>query len=297
MNIKAKAKAQFIIAGIALVFSIFALFTINKNNGLAWFSSNDKVTANGLAVQVKCDDIFVSIEYYRVSDQIIYDEDGTKHNRYIFSFADSALDVTETYIDANGNSVTRPERDSFSTPVRMYPYSDLGGNCQILIEVTAKTADPFIMTAFTETNEYLGNTIAAAIAAQDYDAILPTGLPLTSVVKYAFLSDVSIDSENQTFIVDDHDVYDHETDFVTFDESGNGNFDNPGASGFEITPNNECKFYIFIDYNVEAVEDINAKIMEYVEKALHSNEDYNDIILGATNLLFSADFDFELLEE
>ena len=64
MNIKAKAKAQFIIAGIALVFSIFALFTINKNNGLAWFSSNDKVTANGLAVQVKCDDIFVSIEYY-----------------------------------------------------------------------------------------------------------------------------------------------------------------------------------------------------------------------------------------
>ena len=296
MNTKAKAKAQFIIAGIALVFSVFALFIVN-NNGLAWFSSNDKATASGLAVQVKYDETFVSIKYYRVSDYFIYEEDGAKHDRYSFSFADSALDVTETYIDANGNSATRQERDSFTTPVKMYPYSDLGGNCQILIEVTAKTADPFVMTAFTETTEYLGNTIAAAIAAQDYDAILPTGLPLTSVVKYAFLENVIIDAEKQVFIVDDHDIYDHETDFVTFDKSGNGKFDNPGASGFEITPNSECKFYIFIDYNVEAVEDINAKIMEYVEKALYVNPNYKDIILGDTNLLFSADFDFELLKE
>ena len=64
MNTKAKAKAQFIIAGIALVFSVFALFTINKNNGLAWFSSNDKATANGLAVQVKCDETILGPNNY-----------------------------------------------------------------------------------------------------------------------------------------------------------------------------------------------------------------------------------------
>ncbi len=295
MNIKAKAKAQFIIAGIALVFSVFALFTIN-NNGVAWFSSNDKVTANGMAIQVKNDETFASINYYRVSGHTIYVENGEKHDRYSFSFADSALDITETYIDANGNSATRPERDSFTTPVKMYPYSDLGGNCQILIEVTAKTADPFIMTAFTETNEYLGNTIAAAIAAQQYD-ILPTGLPLTSVIKYAFIDDVTVDNENQEFIVYEHEIHEHERTFVTFDESGNGEFNNSGATGFEVTPNSDCKFYILVDYNVKAVEDINAKIMEYVEKAEHASTDYDDIIIGVTNLLFSADFDFEVLEE
>ena len=63
MNTKAKAKAQFIIAGIALVFSVFALFTIN-NNGMAWFSSNDKATANGLAVQVKCDETILGPNSY-----------------------------------------------------------------------------------------------------------------------------------------------------------------------------------------------------------------------------------------
>ena len=63
MNTKAKAKAQFIIAGIALVFSVFALFAIN-NNGMAWFSSNDKATANGLAVQVKCDETILGPNSY-----------------------------------------------------------------------------------------------------------------------------------------------------------------------------------------------------------------------------------------
>ena len=295
MNIKAKAKAQFIIAGIALVFSIVALFIIN-NNGLAWYASNENVSANGMAIQVKNDETFVSINYYRVSGHTIYVENGEKHDRYSFSFADSALDITETYIDASGNSVTRQERDSFSTPVKMYPYSDLGGNCQILIEVTANTADPFIMTAFTETNEYLGNTIAAAIAAQQYD-ILPTGLPLTSVIKYAFIDDVTVDNENQEFIVHEHEIHEHERTFVTFGADGNGEFNNSGATGFEVTPNSDCKFYILVDYNVEAVEDINAKIMEYVEKAEHASTDYDDIIIGVTNLLFSADFDFEVLEE
>ena len=79
MNIKAKAKAQFIIAGIALVFSIFALFVIN-NNGLAWFSENDKATATGMNISVvDPKGLVASVEYFNISDITLIGEINSYH--------------------------------------------------------------------------------------------------------------------------------------------------------------------------------------------------------------------------
>lgn len=47
----AEAKLRLIVAGIVLVFTIVALFTINST--LAWFSENDTATASGMQVRVK----------------------------------------------------------------------------------------------------------------------------------------------------------------------------------------------------------------------------------------------------
>ena len=51
MNKKSKLESQVILTGIVLVFSIVALFAINGT--MAWFASNDEVSANGMAVDVQ----------------------------------------------------------------------------------------------------------------------------------------------------------------------------------------------------------------------------------------------------
>ena len=281
MDEKMKFEIKVITAGIVLVFSIVALFAIN--GALAWFASNDEVGANGMAVEIKGGGVFESVKYYRVTDTAIETHsDGSKHDVYYFSTSPDEL--------------ASDGRSDFTTPVNMHPYSDLGGSCQILIEVTTKTQDPVSLAVVSPTTQYIGNVIAAATASSNFN-ISPVGLPLTSVVKYAVIDDVENDSANQSLIVHEHEIYDHERSFVSFDSNDNAVFANPEPNGFTVTPDANCKFYILIDYEVTAVEDINAKIMDYVDKASNAIEGYKEITIGETNLIFSADFDFEVMKQ
>ena len=277
----AEAKLRIISAAVALVITLVALFTVNDT--FAWFATNEAVDAGGMEISVKNTGVFEEVNYYRVTDISIFtDTDGTKHNIYNFSYSPEAIDTTE--------------RTDFTTPVRMHPYSDLSGNCQVLIEVVAPSTEAIRLMVQTLTTEYLGNTISAAITAGRYD-IDVTNLPLTSVVKYALIDSVEVDSTNQMLVVHEHEIYEHERYFISFDTNGKGAFNNPGADGFIVTPNSDRKFYILVDYDVKAVADINAKILEYAAKAVAADATFDDIVIGKTNLLFAADFDFEKMEE
>ena len=56
----------------------------------------------------------------------------------------------------------------------------------------------------------------------------------------------------------------------------------------------DCRFYIFVDYYMDAVEDVVDKTMQYVDKALSLDAAYDTIVIGETNLQFRTDFFFEL---
>ncbi len=60
------------------------------------------------------------------------------------------------------------------------------------------------------------------------------------------------------------------------------------------TTDGNSKFYIFFDYALSPVKYINEQIIEYVDSALIHDSNYNTIELGATNLLFSPDFQINL---
>ena len=50
--------------GLVLALSIFAMGVLG-NEGLGWFASNDKVTANGMGISVDGEfDVVKSVEYY-----------------------------------------------------------------------------------------------------------------------------------------------------------------------------------------------------------------------------------------
>ena len=64
-----------------------------------------------------------------------------------------------------------------------------------------------------------------------------------------------------------------------------------------VTPNEENKFYIYLDYYVDSVEIINDQILEYVDAATAKDENYNTITIGETNLFFTPDFFFDVKED
>ena len=79
MSKTAEAKLRVIIAGIVLVLTIVALFTINGT--LAWFSENEKVSANGMQVQVIApDQIAATLSSYGVLTMETVD--GTVYYHY-----------------------------------------------------------------------------------------------------------------------------------------------------------------------------------------------------------------------
>lgn len=67
MNKICNSKASVMLIGLVLALSIFALGVLG-NEGLGWFASNDKVTANGMGISVDGEfDVVKSVEYYAIS--------------------------------------------------------------------------------------------------------------------------------------------------------------------------------------------------------------------------------------
>ena len=285
-----------VVCAVALILALVA-----GNSSFAWFAANRRVGAEGLSVKSVDIGLCREVKYYRCTQtRLETDAGGKKYNNYYFSFAESALGFTVT--DASGKATV--ERDSFTDSVPMLPYSDLSGHCQVLIEVVVTNPGTYTLAATTDTTTYLGTVLAEAIAAfstattaDDVD-ITPTGLPLTSVVNFAILPTVTVDEEASTFSLSEQVFAPIAETFVHFDGNGVGSFA-PAFHDYEnnrqtVTVGEDCRFYIFVDYYMDAVEDVVSKTMQYVDKALSKDSKYDTIVIGETNLQFRTDFSFEL---
>lgn len=300
---KRKRPRELYAAGISMTVCALALILalIASYSSFAWFGANRRVGAEGLSVQAVDIGLCREVNYYRCTQtRLETDSMGEKYNSYFFSYADSALDFTVT--GANGNAVR--ERESFREAIPMLPYSDLSGHCQVLIEVVVAAPGTYALSVLTDTASYLGTELADAIAAfntattaDDVD-ITPTGLPLTSVVNFAILPTVTVDEVGSTFSLSEQTFSPIAETFVHFDGNGVGSFvpafhDYPNSRQ-TVTVGEDCRFYIFVDYYMDAVEDVVNKTMQYVDKALSLDAAYDTIVIGETNLQFRTDFFFEL---
>ena len=274
--------ATLIIVATVLTFSILV------NSGVfAWFAQSTEVEATGISISAHNDETIESIRYYRVTNTIIETTDGVKHNKYHFAYNESVLKNQFIY------GTTTQERNSFDTPIGMSPYSELSGDCQILIEVTLSTQAAITLSVETEENsDFLGNIISDKLANGVYD-LVPEKLPLSSVVRYAVFNTLPV--ENQAFIVEEDVVSEQGVSFIEFDGT-NYNFVPPANKSITLGENRN--FFIYFDYNRALVEYVNDRTIEYVEKAeVATNGSYDAITLGSTNLLFSPDFNFIVTTE
>ena len=158
------------------------------------------------------------------------------------------------------------------------------------------TQDPFVLIITSNTSRYLGNVIYDSRISGTFN-IMPTGLPLSSAVHFAILSDIENDEENSRFLIDDKHIAEHDISFLNLTDVDNPSFVNPLADGMLVTPNEENKFYIYLDYYVDSVKIINDQILEYVDAATAKDENYNTITIGETNLFFTPDFFFDVKED
>ena len=269
------------------VVAIILVLSILVNCGVfAWFAQNKDVSANGMMIQALDNDIIESIRYYRVTNTTItINSSGAKHNKYHFGYNESILSTQYIY------GTTQQERDSFDTPIGMNPYSELSGDCQILIEITLTKQTPITLAVEVGGDAFLGNLIDNKITNGLYD-LIPSNLPLSSVVQYAIFSSVA--TENQAFVLEDDLI---EANNYSFIQQEGANYSFVAPVNQNITLGEDRRFFIYFDYHRALVAYVNDKTIEYVERAeVASNNEYNTIILGETNLLFIPDFNFLITE-
>ncbi len=94
------AKLYTILAVFLLILSVFVFLSLN--NSAAWFSLNNKTTANGMLVQMSDEDSVVQdVKYYKIADiRLKQDENDTTkyHNEYIFQ--EKITEPTLPYLSA-----------------------------------------------------------------------------------------------------------------------------------------------------------------------------------------------------
>ena len=253
---------------------------------------------------------------------VTIDNAGGKHNQYHFSYNPEVLS-TQTVVagtDAEGNPIYAPERDSFLKPVPLLAYSDLAGECQLLIEIHLPEAGTYTLFTDTETTSYLGDTIkeksdvldrmiAAGMpaSAEDENAvkITTTNLPMSSIVHFAILTSEGVvdDSENSRFIADGDAIKENAMRYITVEDQNGvttSTFSLPEQKTITVTED-DLHVFIFIDYYLPAVEHINALVTDYVAKceayAKLKGEVYDDIVIGESTMKFIPDFKLRVLKE
>lgn len=277
----------------ALAFVALALILAlsSQFSSRAWFSNNDTVNANGIAVSAKRADTFEEVHYYRGTETRLLTDasnNNAKYNQYVFSYHQNALSFV---VPSLGGSAL-PERTSFSDPIPMLEHSDLSANSQVLIRIKVRTPGTYDVALSTQTTDYLGSRLAGAIANNGPYDIAPSHLPLSSVVHFAVLTSTTVtnDTQNQTLALADKDLGSADYKFVTL-TNGVGSFATP-FEHITVTVGDDCYLYIFVDYYLPAIEDVVDKTLLYVDKAQAANPNYNTIIVGHTNLVFATDFEF-----
>ena len=266
-------KPFFSMISIVLVLTLACISFALRENSLAWFASNDQVSANGMGVAVlNEDDEFAHVYYYKVTKTKLVD--GTENFYFDISQKHTEPQVLETY-------------------------SDLQGNAQVLIEVQFnEVVTDATVAVQTSTERYLGDILQAVIDAGvgpfDFD---PNGAnPLSNIIEYWVMSDISTETlDGKSFYSISNNSLGAPSTFVTF--SGTNATFNPAATTYTLTGLKNSTVYILYDYNAEAVLHINEIITAYVEAATKKDTNYNTILLGMTNINFAPDFQFVVEEK
>ena len=314
-------KSRLISLVLTLCVLVLALFVFPTSK--AWFTQNKSTEVEGIGVTVELPDAVESAFYYRGTGMgVTIDNAGGKHNQYHFSYNPEVLSTqtTVTGTDAEGNPIYAPERDSFLKPVPLLAYSDLAGECQLLIEIHLPEAGTYTLFTDTETTSYLGDTIkeksdvldrmiAAGMpaSAEDENAvkITTTNLPMSSIVHFAILTSEGVvdDSENSRFIADGDAIKENAMRYITVTEQDGAtttDFFTPEQATITVTED-DLHVFIFIDYYLPAVEHINALVTDYVAKceayAKLKSEVYDDIVIGESTMKFIPDFKLRVLKE
>ena len=288
-KIVASAHAMVLVA-LALVMALSAQFSSR-----AWFSTNDKVNANGLTVSSVRANMFKEIHYYRgTQTRLLTDANGAKYNEYDFSYSPDALNFSP--------SSGTPERDSFADSISLLEHSDLSANSQVLIRVEVEKPGQYQIAMNTVTTEYLGNRFAAQIQNGGPYDISPVNPPLSSVVHFAVLTSATVhnNAQDKMLTLADKDLGGADMKFVQFGAGGEATFQNPFAAlpnqQLTVTVGEDCYIYIFVDYYLPAIEDVVEKTLSYVDSATKKYPSYSDIVVGHTNLIFTVDFEFVVSE-
>ena len=276
------------IISLSTVASLLVLSIFAYSGSFAWMAKSTDVNASGISITAKNETIIKSVKYYRVTDTVIESTSAGKQNVYKFGYNEAVLNTQYVY---GQESAKVKERDSFETPIGMRPYSELSGDCQVLVEITLlkATASVSLGLSAPADSEFLGTTVKNIIENNTYN-FNPTNLPLSSVIHFGVILSLGNDTATQEFIVRESNIT-QEVCFIKGNATDGYEFNHALSGSGKITGTIE-KFYIFFDYKSSLVEYINDKVIEYVDKAMVNDVDLTyPITLGETNLNFNPDFE------
>lgn len=285
-----------IMTGLVLV---LALFTFTKSR--AWFVANHETSVDGITVTTETPDAVKTTYYYRGTGMgILVDGAGGRHNQYYFSYDPAVLatQTVQTGTDSKGNPIMTPERDTFFKPVPLLPYSDLAGECQILIKIELPSAGTYTLNTDTKTTSYFGDIIKNKTDNNDFTMNV-TNLPMSSVVHFAILTEIENDTTNKRYIADGDIIKENALRYITVEEVDSesvSTFAKPEAKSVTVTEDN-LFVYVFVDYYLPAVEHINELMVDFVDKAEAAIDGYNEIVIGESTLKFSPDFSLHVTKK
>lgn len=234
--------------GLVLVLSIFALGVLG-NEGLGWFASNDKVTADDMSITVNGEfDIVKSVEYFAIESVSL---DGVIN---IYTFKDQLAE---------------------GAPKSLGQFSTLVAERQILIKITLNdNVGAVRVTAESAVSEYI---------ADETPTVSKTGNSLSSVVEFYSISGkyVTCDEESVEYVVSsDHFHEGSASRFSTVTVGENGvstSFDQIISLYATEDGTDEDVIYIVVDYYEDAAE----HVIDIANELIDFGEDLEKIITFA----------------
>ena len=236
--------------GLVLTLSIFAMGVLG-NEGLGWFASNDRVTANDMGITVNGEsDIVKSVEYFKIESISL--DSTSKYN--IYTFKD---DVT--------NNAEERKLDTFSTLV---------AERQLLIKITLQDGVGAVrVTAASSATEYIAD------ATPD---ISIENNSLSSVVEFYSISGAEVSISGDSYVISSQNFQGTPSRFSEITPNGN----TVTTSFTQYIPVYETEgnadedvIYIIVDYYEDAAEHVmDTASMLVTNGMLDFGEDENKII-------------------
>lgn len=210
--------------GLVLALSVFAMGILG-NEGLGWFASNDKVTANDMGISVNGDfNIIEGVEYFAIESISL---DGVNN---IYSFKNEL-----------------PE----SEPKSLGQFSTLVAERQILIKITLHEGVGAVRVfASSSAEEYI---------ADDTPSITRDNNSLSSIVEFYSVSGDSVDTANGEYVISSENFQGGASRFADVNVSGGSVTSSftPYILVYETESGvKDNVVYIIVDYYEDAAEHV-----------------------------------------